>query len=445
MPRLPTPWIKPTSLDLNLFVNRKVEVKHFVEDLGDMVDYGTRTGIVTVRGDRGVGKSIFVREVLRQVEEKYEGKVLIVSGDLRATNTRQMLVNLVDHLLAAIDKSSCPALGNAWRKSWASPLQDLRMAGDRLIRSNSSVEGRDYGLSSEVGGGLYGLLTGKFAAQWKEKREAGSRTDSTLEITSDVLRVALVGTLEALAKHVTVFVFFDDFDQAIGMDNPEAAKGNFRAVLDIQPCVSIIHLRTEVAGFAELRREAGKAVTVSGLGPKQLVEIIDKRSNALPGLHHDQLRLPSARAPFAALASATDNPLVLLRWAQGLATRHREWPPEPSWTNPTALRDLSVDSAVAEIEAALWDKLGAVIDRLGVTTPLNRKLLLEGKRGIDPTSAVGLSEDELAWLERYEHLVPIDRFDTQAGLRLDPLLRLIVPSIAANVRAAFEGSLSTTP
>jgi len=449
MPRLPTPWIKPTSIELGLFVNRAEQVQNLVDDLCDMVDYGTRSGLITVRGDRGVGKSIFMREVLRQVAVARPEQVLVVAGDLRATNTRQMLVNLIDHLLTAIDASPNAALNEDWRKAWAAPLNDLRMSGDRLVRSGSSLEGRDYGAAGELGGGLMvglmGLLTGKFSAQWKEKRESGSRVDSWLDITSEVLRVALVETLEALAQHVTVFAFFDDFDQVSGMDNPERAKESFRAVLDIQPCISILHLRTEVAGFAELRREAGKAVTVSGLGPAQLMEIIDKRSRSAHGPHSDQLRLPSARAPFAALATATDNPLVLLRWAQGLATRHREWPPPPTWTEAAALRDLSVETAQANGEASLWNKLGALIEKLGSNAPLSEKWLLQGGRAVDPSPAVGLTDDELAWLVRCEHLVPIDRFDKAAGYRLDPLLGLIVPSIAAKVRAAAEAGGRSSP
>jgi hypothetical protein len=442
MPRLPTPWIKPTSLDLELFVNRSAEVQRLVEDLCDKVDYSSRSGLVTVRGDRGVGKSIFVREVLRQVAQARPGKVLTVVGDLRATNTRQMLVNLIDHLLLAIQQSTSPALDDAWRAAWAAPLQELRMSGDRLVRSISAVEGRDYGAVGELGAGLYGLLTGKFSAQWKEKRESGQRVDSWLDVTPEVLRVALVGTLEALAQHVTVFVFFDDFDQAAGTDNPERAKESFRAVLDLQPCISILHLRTEVAGFAELRREADSAVTVSGLQPKQLVEILTKRSKSVQGPHADQLRLSSAWAPFGALAEATDNPLVLLRWAQGLATRHRQWPPGPEWAEPAALRDLSVETAQANGDAHLWARLGALIEKLGANSPLTSKMLLDGKRELDPTPAVGLTEDELGWLVRCEHLVPIDRFDPRAGLRLDPLLGLILPAVAAKVRAVAERLLS---
>lgn len=445
MPRLPTPWIKPTSLDLALFVNRRDEVKHLVEDLCDMVDYGSRSGLVTVRGDRGVGKSIFMREVLRQVALERSERVLVVVGDLRATNTRQMLVNLIDHLLEAVRSSPNPGLDEAWRSAWASPLHELRMAGDRLVRSSSSVEGRDYGATGELGGGLMGLLTGKFSAQWKEKRESGIRVDSWLDITPEVLRVALVGTLEALAPHVAVFAFFDDFDQVVGMDNPERAKESFRAVLDLQPCISILHLRTEVAGFAELRREAANAVTINGLASAHLVEIIDRRSHAVPGPHSDQLRVMSARAPFAALSNATDNPFVLLRWAQGLATRHRQWPPERTWSEPAALRELSVETAQANGDSALWIKLGSLIEKFGANTPLNGKLLLDGKRALDTAPAVGLTEDELAWLVRCEHLVPIDRFDKQAGLRLDPLLGLIVPSTAAKVRAIAESGSNAKP
>lgn len=427
MARLPTPWIDAINVHPSLFINRRVKLQEFIEKLCDEVDYKKRHGLVVIRGDRGVGKSIFVRKALSEIEKERPGMVISVIVDHRGSDDRQILLDFARKLVQVAQG----AFSVGWRKDWLEPLSLLISAGDRLTRATTNTGGREYGSSAEISTGLWGVLEAKFAAQWKKKSEQSQKVEFSLDITPEVMRVALMSVLNELSTDFTVVVFYDDLDQAQNMDNAEKAKSTFRVVLDIGPCISILHLRTEVAGFADFRREVDRTFALEGLKQEELLEVLKGRVAARPGPHQKILENPAAMMPFQVLARATDNPYVLLRWSAALAEQWREWPPPPDWTEPLSLRRLAIAALNGpQPDHELLNRLGEIIDRLDSDKGMSEEDLLRGKSVLDNSSAMGLNKDQLVWLLRYELLVPVDRFDPKAGLRMDLSLRLIRPSVA---------------
>ena len=435
--RLRTPWIDPVSVDPKYFVNRTADRRRLQQILGDLVDYDARKGLVVVGGDRGIGKSIFCRTVVADVVAAHPSRVLPVVLDARGADPDSLLKRFGQEL-GAVARAAAPSLKKDadWVQAWIDPLSEIALYS-RVTRRVTSTQAREYGVTGELSGGVWGVLQGKFGSQWKEKRESGVGSELSLEVTREVLRVAIVTVLTELAKAVSVLVFFDDLDQASGMENPESAKDTIQLMVDLAPSIALIHLRSEVK-FPDIRREHSEHVELGPLEPRELNQILRKR---LEGALDADRRLAERHGgwePFERLMGATGNPYVLLRWAVALVRAHDAWPPEPGWMAPDQLRRLAVQaSGGPPIDDQELEHLGQVLDRLQKSAHIQERELLEGHRALDTAPArVTLDQPEIDRLKRLELLVQVDRHDGSLGLRLDPLLDLIRPSTAARLRAA---------
>jgi hypothetical protein len=355
--------------------------------------------------------------------------------DHRAADERSILRRLARALADAAEQTAAhePAL-EAVNRAWLPALREL-VSADKIVQSKTEGTSREYGANAEVQGGLWLALRGKFGVAWRERTELGQRVESSLEVTTEVLRAAVTVTLENYARHVMVVVFFDDLDQSQQMHTPESAKSVVQSVLDLPQCVAIVHLRSEVA-YADWRREITLTIAVPGLTQADLDALLERRILAMSGPHQGMLREADARAPLRALMRATDNPYVLLRWTQALADAAEAWPPDPAWLRPDRLRHLVVGALNGPNPPdELLNALGSVLDRIErPDRGLDRADLARGRAEMD-TAAVEtrLTEAWIAWLERYELLVPIDRFDPSAGLRVDPILDLVRPSVISKL------------
>lgn len=431
MDHLPLPWLRPTAVDPDLLVNRSAELKKYGRILGEYAEDADPNALLLLRGDRGVGKSIFGRRLVADLKAALPSRVLAIVLDHRGADERAVLRRFIDSFV-----QGAPAvLGEdpRWRAEWLGPLQELYGAGDRMVRSVAEGTGREYGAASEVSGGLWGVLQGKFGASWKQKVDLTRRTDFTIEVTEELLRAALIATLDAVKGHAAVVVFFDDLDQARRIDSAEGAKGTLRAILDLRPCIKLVHLRSEY-GFADWRREVDVTIDLDGLPESELRALLRRRAER-DGGHQRVLSAGASWAPLDRLAHATTNPLVLLRWAQALIAEADTWPPPVGWTAPERLRRMvlkSLNGPDADLE--LLTRLGRVLDRLDRNRGFSEDDLIRGCRELDAAPVTDrVDAAEVAWLRQYELIVAVNREDPAAGLRADPLLDLTRPSVAARL------------
>lgn len=436
-PRLRTPWLAPVSVKPEHFVNRTADVERALELLGDFVAYDRRQALVLISGDRGIGKSIFGRHVLARLAALHTTKVIPVVVDHRAIGERVFLKRFAKELvvqsrtvLAALDVAA------SYEAQWLAPLNEIAHSGDRIVRSLTSTSGRETGGGGEFGVGLWGMLA-KGSYQWREKREDAQRVEVSLDVTLDVLRTAIQVSLEHLAKHFSVVVFFDDLDQAESMQNPESAKATIQSVLDLAPCIALVHLRAEVA-FPDVRRELDDRFVLPELDAAELEQILKRRVQDALNEDRALVDAPGGWEPFRKLMAVTGNPLVLLRWLVALPPLYRQWPPPADWMSVQGLRRLAAAACggppIADAELAL---LGEIVDRLGRATGIEERELISGHSILDhePVSAQ-LGEAAVERLKRHELLIPVDRFDPRPGLRLDPGLELARPSVALRLQSA---------
>jgi hypothetical protein len=434
MSKLRTPWIDPVSVNPKLFVNRTKDRARLRSLLEDRILYKTRSALVLIGGERGIGKSIFARTVLAEVAEGYPNDVIAVVVPARTKSLINIMREYAKQLVTAgrlmAARRDLPA---SWVTRWLDPLQEFAY-NEQITRQASTSVGKDVGADGEVSGGLWTVLQGKSGFQWTERREQGQVTEHSLTVTPMLLVEAINAVLAALSEHITVLVFFDDLDQASGMDTAERAKNIFDIILGLNPAIHLIHLRSEVK-FPDVRRENDDSLTLGELDAQGLNEILRRRAEyTLP----DDRRLVHSDGgwePLKRLCASTGNPLVLLRWVKALADQTEHWPPSEDWMSPARLRKLALRAAAMdELNDEDVLRLGRALDRLGGDGLFTETELLAGRRAIDTRPGEPLAPTFIAQLRHHELIVPVDRFDPSRGLRIDPMISLVRPSRAEKVR-----------
>lgn len=180
---------------------------------------------------------------------------------------------------------------------------------------------------------------------------------------------------------------------------------------------------------------------VGPLDEHGLLEVLERRLDWADGKDKSRFRGSDVQGALRRLMRATGNPHVLLRWVQAFL-RSRQWPPvdETSWCADTALLDVTRRAAiVAGIEDDLLVRLAFIVDRC-LPKGRNEAQKADLQRGRLKTDTCddgkAITDDEFESLLRAGLLIPKDKFRPEAGYRMDPLLDLLRPSVAARLREA---------
>jgi hypothetical protein len=432
-------WLTPTSIEARLFANRDKERERLEEILEDLFESHTRRYRVVVFGDRGIGKSILTSVASENFAKRHPERVLRVEVNGRSIGFRQFLKALAGGLVESA-KPLLPSLGEKKQmlERWLDELA-LFAKNDQLSEGQLNTLTTKYGIGAQVGGSLFEVLKGSNSFSWEQSRQLSGSSNRTQTVTDDLLHEAIKATLRKIhdETHLLVVVFFDDLDQAY-TDDVHAMKPALKRILDVDPCVGLVHMRTEML-FDDLRREMDDSITVGPLEEHGLLAIIERRLDA--AMKEDRARFSKidVQSALRRLTRATGNPLVFLRWVSAfLRTGH--WPPQSdtSWCTDAVLREVAVKaSIVAGIEDEFLERLAFIVDRClpGGRKEVQKQDLFTGHLKVAACNdGKKITQDELDLLVRTGLLIPMDRFREEAGYRMDPVLDLLRPSVAERLR-----------
>jgi len=428
MPRVNAAWIQPVSTDPVLLVDREEEQSALRGYIVEHLDANLHDVQILVSGARGVGKSILTRAVLKGLERDRPHDVIALVIDGRGQRHREFLRQFANGLADAV-RARCESPRRADLLHWADQL-GLLANSDTLSRSQTETLAKKYGADATAATDvLLYKLQGRFT--WDETRSLGNTVQSTFVVTDSLLHASIVATLERLAKpdfRWKVVVFYDDLDQAIFGEQEADVAPVLRQILDLRPCISLVHFRTE-ALIENVTREIGEQLDVKPLQPKHLLEVLQARLQWASEVVQRQFPPETDWGPMERLAKATGNPLVFLKWAHALL-RTQPWPPPPTWTELPALTELVfASSPMNGADPALVHRLMEVVDRCDGGhggRVLHREDLLRGCARMDPSPPKqGLTEQEIDDLLRLNVLLPRHRFQPAMGCRAIPVLDLL--------------------
>ncbi len=434
-------WLTPTSIEARLFANRTKERQRIHGILEDLFQSHTRRYRVVIFGDRGIGKSILTSVASQEFAKQHADRVVRVEVNGRSIAFRQFLKALASGLV----ENTRPLLSSLKPDEqqvltrWLDELA-LLAHNDQISEGQINTLTTKHGIGSQAEGSLFGVLSGSSSFSWEQSRQRSGTSNRMQNVTDDLLHDALKATLGKIHEKTPfmVIVFFDDLDQAYTADN-HAMKPALKRILDVDPCIGLVHMRTEHL-FDDLRREMDDSITVGSLDEMGLLAIVERRLEAATPQDRHRFGHPDVQAALRKLTRATGNPLVLLRWIHAcLRTGH--WPPssDASWCTDEALLEIAAQASIAAgvVEDELLARLAFIVDRClpRGRQEVHKQDLLEGrlKTGLCEDGKK-ISDDEFDLLVRTGLLIPKDRFREEAGYRMDPVLDLLRPTVATRLR-----------
>lgn len=429
-------WVNPNTTEPEYLVDRDDEQHMMLAIFEDYLNQwktqhstGLRDARILVTGDRGVGKSILTRAVLKSLGDRNPKTVVPIYVDSRNLRLRQSLVQMAKDLVGRLRP-----LATGHREEVLPLLDQLELLtkGDRVSQAKVNEIATKYGSKAKAGIDAVVKLGSEFT--WEQTRHVGTTTGVEADVTEDLLRSALTALLGFMAEQRypwMVVVFYDNLDQMLADHGDDDVLAVFRRTLEIGPCLAIVHIRTE-AFVDDLGREITEKFEVGPLGLGELIEVLERRLMFAPPEVKKALAQPANREALNRLASCTGNVLTFLRWT--LAMLRRVPAPFPAdWSSDATLCDIALTALpVQSPDAVLVQRLVRIVDRMDRRW-VGRDDLERGGREGEP-DLEPLSNDEIEDLVRLQVLLPRFRFSADSDLFLQPTLDLLRPSIQKRLR-----------
>lgn len=427
MARLPTAWLRPKSTDPRDLVNRNDERGWLYDRLADYLDEDTDGARILVCGDRGLGKSILTRAVVEEFAYKHSDRVVAVIVNGRGIGYRSFLNDLARGIVESV-MPHARRWKNATARQWIEELK-LLAGTNEITQTQSESIARKYAVEGTAQvDALIARLGTKFS--WDETASRGNGIQRTLVVSDDVLLEATIATLWHLRKQrprVTVVAFYDDLDQAFTEYDNNTVSAQIQRVLEIQPCLALAHIRTEMLS-ANVRRVIDKQMDVKPLKLEELCLALEQRVKAAKhSAVHQAFREEAAFVPFEQLARLTGNALAFLCWCDAFIDLWGVSPPKDWQSRANLLLLVRRATATGDIDDRVLCDLAELVDSC---TCLDAEGCTWDALVKPPSGVPKLKVTELERLKSLGLLVRRNQFDERPVWRLEPQLDLLRPSIS---------------
>ena len=132
----------------------------------------------------------------------------------------------------------------------------------QVQKSQTEAIQTKFGIGAGAGIEAIVKLTNTFNRE--QSRQTTTGVQATLTVTENLLHPAIDLLLAELAQSPWfVVIFYDDLDQALTGAGSDEILTLFRRVLELRPCIALVHVRTECC-VENLEREITENVTLHG-------------------------------------------------------------------------------------------------------------------------------------------------------------------------------------
>ncbi len=321
---------KLDSRDVNPahFVNRTPEVTWLTKNLEGYLDTGdARLGrAFRVTGTKGSGKTIFVRNVLKDLRQRYAKNTLFVEVDCRRGPGSREVFNkaaqgIVNELLAlerAGAKIKPELIKAAQVLSTITRFSDveLKEVQEHLIQYKEAV-----GLSSRVA--LLSNLNANFGISLDRKEEQIKKLVGSIRLDEYRICCALREFFTDIRdQKLNVVLFVDNIDELDHDYRDPSRRRQIRQqaewVLELRqaPVAMIACMRTY---FADIARDIGNKLTLESIPDNVLFGILEQRIKVEPQEVQEEFQKNEVNSLAHMLAKAASTPLAYLEWFKFLS------------------------------------------------------------------------------------------------------------------------------
>lgn len=297
---------------LELFADRRDDLKNLVETLNSFVEGPGAEARVLVHGSRGVGKSTLTRRALQQVQAR-NSLLLYGEADCAALGTGP------DAVLKEIARSLTSA---AQMRDVGSELKQAAQLFGRIAACSKvkAKEVRTWQQSLKIGVSATSKLLDTVAFEFGMARAAGKskEIEESFErnVDSTFLRELLAGFLSDCRRaDIVVLLFIDNLDQAAYAERQEQVRQILdlaRLLFTLRHAVVVMTLRREFVS-RDLPKYDSLSIDLPGMDVAGLLEVAQARMQQASPAKKDALEAAGFATLIDFIAGWTDNPWGFLK------------------------------------------------------------------------------------------------------------------------------------
>ncbi len=411
------------STDPRLFINRSHDVDTLAEQLDAhlSVDDPSTSMAIRITGEKGSGKTIFLRHVIQKVQAAYP-TALYVNVDCRMSGTsRRVLQRIADATVAELDRllkagtGMRPALVDAARAVSALATFDdveLKKAHEHIIQFKAAA-----GLS--VDAALLGQLKSQLGVSFERSDRQISQLTGSIRIDERKLGSLLNALFHDIRREgINIVLIVDNLDEMRPDYRLPAQRDTAREeamwVLELRqsPVLMIACMRTY---FADVARDIGKKWHLDALPSNVLLAIAERRAKEEPSNVQTWFGSNEVNSLAHMLAGVAPTPLAYLDWLEFFCR-------EKAFDKQRRAKAIQ-----RFVEAEQTGLVFSVLEQLGREMDTNHELDRD-----ELLRACGGRESEIVAIIDAYAVLPNNLWNP-TRYRLDPALFLLLPSVRSRL------------
>lgn len=271
--------MRPNSVDTKLFADRKNDYERIKGKIGMFLENkNEERRRLMIYGERGVGKSILIRKVLKDISEESDILCIAIDGD-EARSPEDLLRDICKNLASRLNeffKQKSRGITNGRIDKEIAFLDYISEANSLKESSIKTIAER---IEGEIGNsiGLFDFL--KFKS--KIAASEGTEVKETQEIEQIVDSKFLIKLLENVVDRVhestdvDILIYIDNLDQ---LEDKDSIDDFVTEIIKLRKAIIVASIRREVAD-RNIGRDFKEVELIKPMTPDELMEVLHQRLN----------------------------------------------------------------------------------------------------------------------------------------------------------------------
>ena len=328
----------PSDVDPLLLYNRDEDQRWLTDRLNRYLETERRTDnrlALCLIGEKGVGKSILTRRVLRDLRERFSGSTLFLHADCRRLRGRREVYAAVAQLVVD-ELLSLRSVGVTVPDALLANAQVLaaltNFTDARLSVVHEHLQQFRVATELKSGGHLLKYLDGNFGISLVRELKSIQNLTGSVQFDEHRLCRMLAAFFRDLRElHLNVVLYLDNIDELRHEYADATARERVRIdaegilALSEAPIGLLLNMRTyyrgvlprEISDLRNLRRLSG--TDLENIARLRLERHLASRSKSEQEDARRWLDLPETKSVIAKLAAMARTPLAFLKWFKFLA------------------------------------------------------------------------------------------------------------------------------
>lgn len=305
--------MRPNSVDIKLFADREKYYERIKGKIGMFLDNrNEEKRRLMIYGDRGVGKSILMRKILKDISEERDILCIEIDGD-EARSPEDLLRDICKNLAYRLNELYEQKLDKTIPETISTEIGFLDYISDANSLKESTIKTIVERLEGEAGTniGLFDFLKFKTKIAASEGTEVKEIQEIEQIIDSKFLIKLLENVVDKIHESMglDILIYIDNLDQ---LENKESIDDFVTEIIKLKKAIIVASIRREVAD-KNIGRDFREVEVIESMTPDELMKVFNQRLD-IDCPQKDKLLSTELMDIADALKECDGNPLSFLSW-----------------------------------------------------------------------------------------------------------------------------------